>query len=49
MDDALKAFVERQNISNYIERLKAETDAVQRRLLLRLVAEEEAKQVKSFI
>lgn len=35
MDDALKAFVERQNISNYIERLKAETDAVQRRLLLR--------------
>jgi hypothetical protein len=49
MDDALKAFVERQNISNYIERLKTETDAVQRRLLLRLVAEEEAKQVKSFI
>jgi hypothetical protein len=49
MDDSLKEFVERQNISNYLERLKTETDAVQRGVLLRLLAEEETKQVKSFI
>jgi len=47
MDDTVKAFVERQNIAHYIDRLKTETDPVQRETLLKLLAEEEAKQIKA--
>lgn len=47
MDDSLKAFVERQNIANYIEQLRAEADSGQRALLLQLLAEEKAKQIEA--
>ena len=47
MDDSVKAFVDRQNIAHYIDQLKIETDPVRRDMLLKLLAEEEAKQVKA--
>ena len=47
MDDTVKAFVERQNIAHYIDQLKIETDPVQRETLLKLLAEEEAKQIRA--
>jgi hypothetical protein len=47
IDDTLKAFVERQNVAHYIDQLKIETDPVQRDMLLKLLAEEEAKQIKA--
>jgi hypothetical protein len=46
MDDSVKGFIERQNIAHYIDRLKTETDPVQRDTLLTLLAEEAAKQAK---
>jgi hypothetical protein len=49
MGDTVKAFVERQNIAHYIDQLKIETDPVQRDMLLKLLAEEEAKQIKASI
>ena len=47
MDDFTKAFVERQNVARYIDLIKAETDPVKRDVLLKLLAAEEAKQVKA--
>ena len=47
MDDSVKAFVERRNIARYKDRLKTETDPVQRDALLKLLAEEEAKQINA--
>ena len=46
MDDFTKVFVERQNVARYIELIKTETDPAKRNVLLKLLAEEEAKQVK---
>ena len=45
MDDSVKGFVERQNIARYIELIETETDPVKRKLLLRLLAAEQTKQV----
>jgi hypothetical protein len=47
MDDPVRAFVERQNIAHYMDQLKTVTDSVQRDTLLKLLAEEEAKQIKA--
>jgi len=47
MDDSAKGFIERQNIAHYIDQLKIETDPVRRYMLSKLLAEEEAKQVKA--
>ncbi len=47
MDDTLKAFIERQNVARYIDQLKAETDPVKRDTLLKLLAEEKARQIKA--
>jgi hypothetical protein len=47
MEDTMKAFVKRQNIAHYIDQLKTETDPVQRDVLLKLLAAEEAKQIKA--
>jgi hypothetical protein len=47
MDDSVKGFIERQNIAHYIDQLKTETDPFQRDTLLKLLAEEEAKQIKA--
>jgi hypothetical protein len=47
MDDSVKAFIERRNIVHYTDQIKAETDPVKRNMLLKLLAEEEAKQIKS--
>lgn len=47
MDASVKAFVERQNIAHYLDQLRTETDPVQRDMLLKLLAEEEAKQMKA--
>ena len=40
MDESMKAFVERQNVVHYIDRLKTETDPVKRNAVLKLLAEE---------
>ncbi len=47
MDDSVKGFIERQNIVRYIDQLKIETDPVRRDMLSKLLAEEEAKQIKA--
>ena len=47
MDESMKAFVERQNVVRYIDQLKTETDPVKRDSVLKLLAEEEAKQIKA--
>lgn len=47
MDDSVKGFIERQNIAHYVDQLKIETDPVRRDTLLKLLAEEEAKQTKA--
>jgi len=47
MDEVMNAFVERQNIVHYIELLKAEADPAKRATVVRLLAEETAKQKKS--
>jgi hypothetical protein len=47
MDNSVKGFIERQNIAHYIDQLKIEADPVRRDMLLRLLAEEEAKQIKA--
>ena len=47
MDESMKAFVERQNVVHYIDQLKTETDPVKRNVVLKLLAEEEVKQVKA--
>ncbi len=47
MDNSVKGFIERQNITRYIDQLKFETDPLRRSMLLRLLAEEEAKQIKA--
>jgi len=39
-------FIERTNIANFTERLKTETNPTKRALLLKLLAEEEAKRAK---
>jgi hypothetical protein len=39
----MQDFVERTNIANFTERLKTENDPTKRALLLKLLAEEEAK------
>jgi hypothetical protein len=41
---AVDQFVERQNIAHYAEQLQTETDPTRRVMLLRLLAEEKAKQ-----
>ena len=40
----MQNFVERSNIANFSKRLETETDAAKRALLLKLLAEEDAKQ-----
>ena len=40
----MQNFMERTNIAHFAERLKTETDSVKRALLIKLLAEEEAKQ-----
>ena len=56
MAESMNAFVERQNILHYMDQIKAETDPAKRNgvlkllaeeLLLKLLAEEEVKQVKA--
>jgi hypothetical protein len=47
MDDCVKGFIKRQNIAHYIDRLKIEADPVRPDMLLKLLAEEEAKQIKA--
>jgi hypothetical protein len=44
---AMENFVERHNIAHYSNRLKTETDPFRRMILHDLLAEEEAKRVKS--
>jgi hypothetical protein len=43
MNRSLEEFINRENIKNFRKRLKAPADEVQRRTLLKLLAEEEAK------
>jgi len=45
MDDSVKGFVERQNMARYIDLFETEIDPVKRKLLLRLLAAEQTKQV----
>jgi hypothetical protein len=47
VDESVKAFVERQNVVRYNDQLKTETDPVKRDVLLKLLTEEETKQVKA--
>jgi hypothetical protein len=47
MDDSAKGFIERQNIVQYIDRLITERDDVRRKMLLKLLGEEVARQVKA--
>ena len=47
MDESMKAFVERKNVEHYVDQLKTETDPVKRNVVLKLLAEEEVKQVKA--
>jgi hypothetical protein len=47
MDNSVKGFIERQNIARYLDQLKIEIDPVRRDMLSKLMAEEEAKQVKA--
>ena len=44
MERSLEKFIEHQNILRYTDQLKIETDSVKRKLLLKLLVEEEAKQ-----
>jgi hypothetical protein len=43
MDISLEKFITNENIKNFRKRLEASTDEAQRAILLRLLAEEEAK------
>lgn len=45
MDEAMNAFVGRQDIARYNDRFKTEADPVQRDAILKLLAEEEARQI----
>jgi hypothetical protein len=47
MDESMNAFVERQNVVHYIDQLKTETDPVKRNAVLKLLAEEDVKEVKA--
>lgn len=47
MDKSMEAFVERQNVMRYIDHLKTETDPAKRDFILKILAEEEAKQIKA--
>jgi hypothetical protein len=56
MDESMKPFVERQNVVQFVEQLKTETDPAKRNVVLKLLAEEvvskllageEDKQVKA--
>jgi hypothetical protein len=47
MDESVKAFVKRQNVVRYNDQPKTETDPVKRDVLLKLLTEEETKQVKA--
>ena len=47
MNDSVKGFIERLNIKHYVDQLKAEADPVRRDMLRKLLAEEEAKHLKS--
>ena len=40
MDESMKSFVERQNVVQFVEQLKTETDPVKRNAVLKLLAEE---------
>ena len=40
----MEKFVERENITHYVDQLKTETDPIRRTTLQRLLAEEKAKQ-----
>jgi hypothetical protein len=42
-DLSMQNYIESQNIANFRERLRIETDAVKQKILHRLLAEEEAK------
>ncbi len=44
MDRNLKAFIERENIAHYVAQIKSEADPVKRKLLVKLLNEEKAKQ-----
>lgn len=46
MDTSMETFIELQNITRYTDQLKIENDPLKRRLLLELIAEEEAKRAK---
>jgi hypothetical protein len=40
----MEKFIERQNITNYLDQLKTETDPTRRDMLQKLLAEESVKQ-----
>jgi hypothetical protein len=42
----METFIEHRNIARYTEQLKIENDPLKRKLLLELIAEEEAKGAK---
>jgi hypothetical protein len=44
MDEATRAFVDRQNIVHYVELLKTETDPAKRGTIVRLLTDEQTKQ-----
>ena len=46
MDSSTKAFVETQNVARYVDLIKTEKDPTKRKLLLKLLTEEEAKLLK---
>jgi hypothetical protein len=43
MKTSMESFIQSENIKNFRKRLETPTDDAQRRVLLRLLAEEEAK------
>ena len=46
MERSLEKFIEDQNIARYADQLKIESDPLRRKLLLELMAREEAKRAK---
>jgi hypothetical protein len=43
MKTSVESFIHRENVNNFKRRLEAPTDKAQRRMLLRLLAEEESQ------
>ena len=43
MDESVETFVRQQNLENFKRQIEAATDPIQRKMLLTLLAEEEAK------